>query len=475
MLDEYLDGIVNRISPEAPVPVHLVKRSSITAGGAANVARNIQLAGGEALVLGVCGKDSAADQLRELLRSDGIDIRGVCVDEQRPTVKKTRITAHHQQLVRIDWEEVKPIAPSMQDRLYQILEMESWDVLMLSDYGKGGLPEDFLRKLIKLARSRQKPVLVDPKGRDYDKYSGASLITPNRKEACEALGWENSNEWPAAKLAEELFKRHQIENILVTLGAEGMIGLSGGDGKSQHLPAFTREVFDVSGAGDTVVSIMALGLGSGLDLFASMRLANTAAGRVVEKWGTQPIKRHELIEALEQEAGKQSFGFIPSTRKILSASEAKQSLGPMGRRKQKVVFTNGCFDILHAGHISYLEEARSRGHLLVIGVNTDDSVRRLKGESRPIVPCEHRMRLLAALQCVDFVVAFEEDTPSALIEELMPDVLVKGSDYEVHQIAGAPFVLAAGGRVETIPFVEGLSTSDIVRRIQKSGSQKSEN
>jgi D-beta-D-heptose 7-phosphate kinase/D-beta-D-heptose 1-phosphate adenosyltransferase len=467
ILDEYLDGVVNRISPEAPVPVHLVRNTSITAGGAANVARNIQLAGGHALVIGVCGNDGAADQLKQLLRADRIDIKGVFTDGDRPTVKKTRITANHQQLVRIDWEEVKSISSMMQEELFKHLKGQSWDVLLLSDYGKGGLPQNFLQRLIALARDRQKPVVIDPKGKDYSIYEGATLVTPNRKEAYDALGLDSQVHWAAKDLAEQLYKRYRIENILVTLGPEGMHGLEGSTMASEHLPAVTREVFDVSGAGDTVVSIMALGLGAGEHLFSCMRLANAAAGRVVEKWGTQPITRDELIEALERETTKNSFGFVATATKMMALNDLKAAIGPHGKRKQKVVFTNGCFDLLHAGHISYLEEARSLGHALVIAVNSDRSVRAIKGQSRPIVPCEQRMRLLAALQCVDYVVSFDEETPAQIIKEIMPDVLVKGADYEIHQIVGADVVQAAGGQVERIAFVEGLSTSEIVKRVQE--------
>ena len=464
ILDEYLDGVVNRISPEAPVPVHLVRKSSVTAGGAANVARNIQLAGGQALMIGVCGNDVAAAQLKEILASDGIDIQGIRLDAQRPTIKKTRVTANHQQLVRIDWEEVKAISSDMQDALYKYLESQTFDVLVLSDYGKGGVPPEFLQRLIALGKSRSVPVVIDPKGKDYAMYAGATLITPNRKEACEALGWENSVNWPAKDLATALAKAYSIENILVTLGAEGMLGLNSTSGEFHSLPAKAREVFDVSGAGDTVVSIMALGIGAKASIAEAMHFANAAAGRVVEKWGTQPIYREELIEALKDRA--RNLGFASSAAKIKTLEQLKEAIGQMGRRKKKVVFTNGCFDLLHAGHIAYLEDARAKGDLLVIGVNSDASLRRLKGETRPIIPAAQRMRLLAALEAVDYVVSFDADTPLELIRELMPDVLAKGADYEIHQIVGAEVVMEAGGKVERIPFVPGLSTSDIVRRIQ---------
>lgn len=468
ILDEYLDGVVNRISPEAPVPVHLVRKSNVTAGGAANVARNIQLAGGHALMIGVCGQDSAAAQLKEILSNDGISVEGIRPDPQRPTIKKTRITASHQQLVRIDWEEVKPISSDMQDVLYKHLEKEVFDVLVLSDYGKGGVPPEFVQRLITFGKSKGVPVVVDPKGKDYGMYAGATLVTPNRKEACEALGLDTNINWPAKELATDLAKTYAIENILVTLGAEGMMGLSAKSNEIHALPAKAREVFDVSGAGDTVVSIMALALGAKAKLSEAMHFANVAAGRVVEKWGTQPIYREELLEALTENS--RASGFPSTVSKIKNVEQLKQAIGLQGRRKKKVVFTNGCFDLLHAGHISYLEDARSKGDLLVIGVNSDASLKRLKGDTRPIIPAEQRMRLLAALECVDHVVLFEDDTPATLIKELMPDVLAKGADYEIHQIVGADTVMNAGGRVERIPFVPGLSTSDIVKKIQSKQS-----
>jgi D-beta-D-heptose 7-phosphate kinase/D-beta-D-heptose 1-phosphate adenosyltransferase len=470
ILDEYLDGVVNRISPEAPVPVHLVRSSAVTAGGAANVARNIKLAGGHALMIGVCGRDEAGNQLRDILSNDGVDSSGILSEGDRPTIKKTRITANHQQLVRIDWEEVKSISSKTQDALYAHLEAQKWDVLVLSDYGKGGVPKEFMQRLITLGRSRNAPVVIDPKGKDYAMYAGATLVTPNRKEACEALGWENNVNWPAKEMATELARQYNIDNILVTLGPEGMLGLNSKTGELNQLPAKAREVFDVSGAGDTVVSIMALALGAAVTLGEAMALANAAAGRVVEKWGTQPIYREELIEALADKA--RTVGFRSTASKVKELSQLKHSLGRIGKRKKKVVFSNGCFDLLHAGHITYLEEARGQGDLLVIAVNSDASVRKLKGETRPIVPLAQRMRMLAALECVDYVVAFDEETPAAIIKELMPDVLAKGADYEIHQIVGADTVLEAGGKVERIPFVPGLSTSDIVKRIQSNQGVK---
>ena len=467
ILDEYLDGAVSRISPEAPVPVHLVKNSSVTAGGAANVARNIQLVGGHCSLAGVCGNDGAADQLKQILKKDSVNTKYIQTDFDRPTVRKTRITASHQQLVRIDWEEVKPISTDIQERLLDRLKGIDCDCLVVSDYGKGCLPPRFLKALVSLAKDRDIPVVIDPKGKDYSGYSGANLITPNYKEACEALGLDSTKSWEPETLATSLQEKYGIQNVLVTLGASGMLGLTA-EGGFHRLKAVTREVFDVSGAGDTVVSIMALGMGAGASFSDSMMLANTAAGCVVEKWGTQPIVRQELIDSLSA-SRSHGFGWSATPRKILSLEALKARIVDLREENRKVVFTNGCFDLLHAGHISYLEEARSLGHALVVGVNTDESVRKLKGESRPIVPCDQRMTLLAALECVDFVVGFGEDTPAELISTLVPDVLVKGADYELHEIVGADTVTKAGGTVERISFVDGLSTSEIVSRV-KSGT-----
>ncbi|SMF69445.1 D-glycero-beta-D-manno-heptose 1-phosphate adenylyltransferase [Pseudobacteriovorax antillogorgiicola] len=464
ILDEYLDGSVNRISPEAPVPVHLVQSSTATAGGAANVARNIQLVGGYCSIAGVCGNDGAADQLKQILKADDVDIKNIETDLDRPTVRKTRITANHQQLVRIDWEEVRPISQDLQERLLSRVKELSCDALLVSDYGKGSLPPEFLKQLISYAREQGVPVVVDPKGKDYSGYAGADLITPNYKEACEALGLDSNQNWDPEMLASKLKERFDLKNILVTLGAKGMLGLTA-DGVVHHLAAVKREVFDVSGAGDTVVSIMALAMGSQTGFPEAMRLANLAAGCVVEKWGTQPITKSDLLAALD-ETTRHDFGWHATGRKIMDRASLKNEILNIQDQGRKIVFTNGCFDLLHAGHIAYLEEARSLGHGLVIGVNSDQSVRQLKGESRPIIPCEQRLALLAALECVDYVVSFDEETPAQLIQDLMPDVLVKGADYELHEIVGADTVTAAGGKVERIAFVDGLSTSDIVRRVK---------
>ncbi len=465
MLDEYLDGDVNRISPEAPVPVHLVKKTTLTAGGAANVARNIQLVGAQAILCGVWGDDGAGKDLERILSQDKIDTSLIFTDHERPTIKKTRIAAKNHQLVRIDWEKTHPIGSAIQNELIARLERTQFDVMLLSDYAKGALATEFVTELIELGQKKKVPVLIDPKGHDYARYRGSFLVTPNRKEACEALGLDPLENWPRRELAMKLQEKYGLRNVLITLGAEGMYLLpeKSKSDADHYLPAVAREVFDVSGAGDTVVGVMAVGVGTGLPFAEAMSFANLAAGVVVEKWGTQPIREHELVEAVQTEKGQRTSS---TERKIVDIQGFLNEVGQPHEKRRRIVFTNGCFDILHAGHISYLEKARAEGDLLVIGLNTDASVKRLKGASRPIIPETERSRLLAALAFVDYVIPFGEDTPKQLIEAVAPDVLVKGADYSLDKIVGADFVMARGGEVKQIEFVDGLSTSEIIRRIQ---------
>lgn len=465
MLDEYLEGDVSRISPEAPVPVLLVKRRNQTAGGAANVARNIQMAGGHAELSGVWGKDSAAEDLARILKQDGVGIDLVLSDAERPTIKKTRVTARSQQLVRIDWEKVQPVSASLSEKLLSKLTSRPFQAMILSDYAKGALSESLIGSLLRIANEKKVPVIVDPKGSDYHRYRGAFVVTPNRKEACEALGLDPSEKWDRHHLATQLQKRYQLRHVLITLGAEGMYWLPEAGSKLDpiFLPAVAREVFDVSGAGDTVVAMIALTLASGADVPQAMQIANAAAGRVVEKWGTQPIFKNELKTALHETTQPQS----KTQQKVVTLESLLHAIKGNKDRSSKVVFTNGCFDILHAGHVTYLEQAKALGDTLIVGLNSDQSVRRLKGPSRPIVPEEYRAQLLAALQCVDYVVLFDQDTPKELIDAIIPDILVKGADYEVAQIVGADTVLKNGGRVERMPLVQGFSTTDLIRKVKE--------
>ncbi len=478
ILDEYLDGQVNRISPEAPVPVHLVTNTIHGAGGAANAARNVKLAGGEVHLLSVLSDDEAGRRLCELLKKDAIEIGSMVTVHDRPTVRKTRITSASHQLVRVDWERIHPITQEAQEKLLANLRALEFDALLISDYGKGTLTHNLLSNALELATSRGVPAVVDPKGRDFSKYLRATLITPNRKEACDALGLDPAADHSGEELGRRLQRTFGLKNVLVTMGAKGMVLVPapGADSSQQaaiELPAVAREVYDVSGAGDTVVSIMTLCLGSSAPMAEAMHIANTAAALVVQKWGTQPVRLNELELALRERPDPRKSTY--STKgKIIDRETLRILLKEPTTRGQKVVFTNGCFDILHAGHIAYLEEARSLGAMLVVGVNSDESIKAIKGPTRPFSTLADRMRVLGSLGCVDYVVPFSEETPFEIVKALVPDVLVKGADWDKNAapgakgyIVGTDVVKAAGGRVETIPYPPGLSTSEIAERIRR--------
>lgn len=470
ILDEYLEGEVQRISPEAPVPVHLVKSTIHTAGGAGNSARNIALSGGHVSLFSVWGDDEGAGILKKILSDDGIDLSGVLTADDRPTIRKTRVTAGSQQLLRLDWEKDHDISESLQDRLFELFAAGTFDGVLVSDYGKGALSGHFLEQIFTHCRKHKIPVVVDPKGKDFSRYIGCDLITPNLREACESLGvsvpalaTEN-----AESLAVDIRNKFGLDDVLITMGPQGML-LSP---KNVQLSACfeaprAREVFDVSGAGDTVAAIMTLCRASQVPHTEAVHLANIAAGLVVEKWGTHPVSLDELESALQgSEPVVTTHEFKDTSLKILTKSELMGRLETQDQTRGSVVFTNGCFDILHAGHLSYLEKARSLGGLLIVGVNSDGSVRRLKGDRRPVIPLEQRMRLLAGLSCIDYVVAFDEDTPLQLIEALKPDILVKGADYTEDKIVGAEFVRKSGGKIQRIELVEGVSTTKILESAQ---------
>lgn len=477
ILDEYLEGDVNRISPEAPVPIHNVRSNRIIAGGAANVARNVKLLGGSVSVFGILGKDSSGDFLKEILAKDGINTEGLLSDDDATTIKKTRVSAGKQQLLRIDWEKIVPISEKMQNRLLKIITGQNFDAILISDYGKGGLSDAYLRGILDFALKNNIPVTVDPKGNDFSRYNGASLITPNRKEALWALGYDSLAELEKEDICQDLLKKYQIQNILVTLGAEGMML-----GKNQikenpkktfhYLSAEKREVYDVSGAGDTVIAVMTLVMGAKFSLEKGMYWANKAAGLECEKWGTYPISSEELVAAATLE---KSTSFKDTKEKFISLKDFVSKKNQWNQRDIKIVFTNGCFDLLHSGHVSYLEEARKLGDILVIGINSDSSIKKIKGNLRPIQPLNHRSRVLSALSCVDFVIPFDEDTPLNLIKKISPNILVKGSDYTVEQIIGNKEVLNSGGTVETIPLIEGQSTSTLIQKIIDQDKQNPDN
>lgn len=460
MLDEYLDGQVERISPEAPVPVHSVQDRWFSAGGAANVAQNIKLAGGKARLCSVVGDDQAAEHLTSILQANAIDTAGLLKTEYRKTTKKTRVYAHNQQVLRLDREEAAPLTKSEQELVCEIVHKAPFDVLLLSDYGKGILlPAEFVAKLISLAQAKHRRVVVDPKGEDFRKYAHADLITPNQTEARFALGLKDEN-YRGEQLGRKLQRKFQLRgNVLVTMGAQGMVYVP----SDPHQPAITkqtraREVFDVSGAGDTVAALMALSLASSISIPDALEIANHGAGIVVEKRGTQAVTAAELGKSLAHKR-------FSTADKIIDPRHIAATVEKVRVRGKKVVFTNGCFDILHAGHLNFLEEACSTGDLLVVGVNSDASVSHLKGPNRPIIPLQARMRLIAGLSCVDLVTHFDNLTPAKLIAQIEPDVLLKGADWKEADIAGADTVIKKGGTVATIPLLTGHSTSAIIAKI----------
>ncbi len=451
MLDRYWTGDTQRISPEAPVPVVRVRGVEERAGGAGNVALNIAALGGQAVVLGLVGDDEAGASVGRLLsQTPGIE---TCL-ERRPdlrTITKLRVLSRHQQLLRLDFEEPERVAgDAMPGLLAQVLERV--DLIVLSDYAKGALSESVA--LIGAARAAGKPVLVDPKSPDFSRYRGATLVTPNLAEFCAVVGHVATD----AELAERgmrVMDEHQLGALLVTRGEHGMTLLRP-DQPPVHIPAQAREVFDVTGAGDTVIGTLGLALAAGMELEAAARLANLAAGIVVGRLGAATVTPAQLRRALRFEQGE---------RKVVDQAALLQLVADARAHGETVVMTNGCFDLLHAGHVAYLQAAANLGRRLVVAVNDDDSVRRLKGEPRPINALDERMAVLAALGCVDWVVPFSEDTPERLICEVRPEVLVKGADYEGKPVAGA----GCAGRLELIPLIPGCSTSDILRRSDSNG------
>jgi D-beta-D-heptose 7-phosphate kinase/D-beta-D-heptose 1-phosphate adenosyltransferase len=454
MLDRYWHGATSRISPEAPVPVVHVGQSEERAGGAANVALNIAALGAQARLLGVTGADEPAASLEALLTGAGIEcgfqkIAGI------PTVTKLRVISRHQQLIRLDFED--GFATFDAARLLESYRqgLEHCDVVVLSDYGKGTLAQ--VEQMIEMARAAGKPVLVDPKAQDFSRYDGATLITPNMAEF-ELVAGACGDERTLVETGGRLLEQHNLDALLITRGEHGMTLLRR-DAAEFHLPTQAREVFDVTGAGDTVISVLAAALAAGEELPAATALANLAAGIVVGKLGTASVSVPELRRAahLGQDAG---FGEMNEAQLQIAAEDARS-------HGERIVMTNGCFDILHAGHVAYLAAARRLGDRLIVAVNDDASVQRLKGQGRPVNPVDRRMAVLAALGSVDWVVPFSEDTPERLICEIQPDLLVKGGDYRPEEIAGHDCVKRHGGDVVVLGFEDGCSTSGIIDTIRK--------
>ncbi|WGE36454.1 bifunctional D-glycero-beta-D-manno-heptose-7-phosphate kinase/D-glycero-beta-D-manno-heptose 1-phosphate adenylyltransferase HldE [Actinobacillus genomosp. 1] len=455
MLDRYWFGATNRISPEAPVPVVKVQDIEERAGGAANVAMNIASLGVPVALHGLIGQDDAGRALDKLLNSHNIQNHCVALDSH-PTITKLRILSRHQQLLRLDFEEGFHHVAS--DSLLAKLEKEitAYGALILSDYGKGTL--ESVQQMIQLARKAGVPTLIDPKGTDFERYRGATLLTPNMSEF-EAVVGHCKDDDEIVEKGLKLIADFELTALLVTRSEKGMTLLRPNQAPF-HLPTQAKEVYDVTGAGDTVISVLATAIADGRPYEEACYLANAAAGVVVGKLGTSTVTPTELENAIHH---REETGFG-----ILAEDELKRAVEQAKQRGEKIVMTNGCFDILHPGHVSYLENARKLGDRLIVAVNTDESVKRLKGESRPINDLNARMAVLAGLASVDWVVPFAEDTPQRLIGEILPNLLVKGGDYKPEEIAGSQEVWANGGEVKVLNFENGCSTTNVIKKIQAS-------
>jgi D-beta-D-heptose 7-phosphate kinase/D-beta-D-heptose 1-phosphate adenosyltransferase len=453
MLDEYWFGDTARISPEAPVPVVRARSAEQRPGGAANVALNVAALGARSTLAGVIGQDERGAQLVRVLEERGVRCE-LFRSPQLPTIHKLRVLARSQQLLRIDAEQSLQACADEFGSLYARLVKQA-DVVILSDYAKGTLCR--VEELIAAARAANIPVLIDPKGTDFKRYRGAYALTPNRSEF-EAVAGRSTDETELLRKGAALRAELDLDLLLVTRGEQGMT-LFEQDAEPLTLPTRAREVFDVTGAGDTVIALLGAGVAAGLAPADAAALANLGAGIVVGKIGAASASRSELQRALHAQ-GSGGRGLVDVPELVALVAEAKA-------RGERVVFTNGCFDILHAGHVSYLEEAKSCGDRLIVAVNDDDSVSRLKGASRPVNSLADRMAVLAGLASVDWVVPFSDDTPAELIAKIVPDVLVKGGDYRVEQIAGGDTVLKNGGEVRVLGFKPGRSTSALIEALRR--------
>ena len=456
MLDRYWHGSASRVSPEAPVPVVQVINREDRPGGAGNVALNIAALGSAVRLVGVVGDDETGLELLSRLKAAGVYC-DFLQSEEKPTITKLRIISQHQQLIRLDFEKAFEASDiiGLQDKAKSLVDDSQ--VMVLSDYGKGALHD--IIDLIDLGRSRNIPIIVDPKGSEFTKYRGATLITPNLTEF-EAVVGGSDNEDELVNKGLRLVRELNLEAILITRGEHGMT-LIRPDSPELHLPARAQEVFDVTGAGDTVISVLAASMAAGDGLADATALANLAAGLVVGKLGTAAISGPELRRAMlaDQNSG----------RGVMTAEQLQIVVQDAKAHGEKIIFTNGCFDIIHAGHVGYLAEAKRLGDRLVVAINDDDSAHRLKGSGRPINPVERRMAVLAGLEAVDWVISFSEDTPEPLLESLQPEVLVKGGDYTMDQVVGGSYVESYGGMVRVLEFLDNCSTSAIMEKMKEVG------
>jgi D-beta-D-heptose 7-phosphate kinase / D-beta-D-heptose 1-phosphate adenosyltransferase len=463
MLDCWVYGQVDRISPEAPIPVLKIDPAlqRWTLGGASNVAENIAALGAKAILVGVTGADAAAEQMARLTAENSRFEAVLIPDPSRPTTVKTRYIAHGQQLLRADQESSAPlddIAAAAVLAAYRARLAEA-DIVILSDYAKGVLSDAVLAGAIAAARDAGIPIVADPKRLDFSAYRGVTMLKPNRLEASRATGIDCGDDASAEAAGRQALAAADAQAILLTRGAQGLSVIPA-EGEALHLPALARRVFDVSGAGDTTIAAFAVALAGGADLADAARLANIAAGLVVAKPGTATISRDELAEALHVD------DLLATDRKILVVDQAVRRIAEWRSRGLKIGFTNGCFDLIHPGHVALLTRARATCDRLVVGLNTDTSIKRLKGPERPIQNEGARATVMASIGAVDLVVPFAEDTPMRLIEAIRPDVLIKGADYTIDQVVGAELVQSYGGRVALVPLEQGQSTTRTIAKIR---------
>ncbi len=464
MLDVYLFGDANRISPEAPVPILKVSGENLSLGGAANVANNLRSLGASVEIFGVVGRDAGGENLKALLKQIKIDSSGIISDSKTTTTTKKRLIAENQQIARIDIEEASPIADELKDRIIESISnsvaLNKPDGIIISDYAKGVITKELSNEIIQLARRNEIFVCVDPKGRDFDKYKGANVITPNQKETEDLCGFQIEDYSSLKRAVEIVVNQTGVEGILITRGKDGISFYFKGTHEIKTVHSDAREVFDVTGAGDTVVSSFTLSYLASRSWEDSVRIANYSAGIVVGRIGTSTVTRKELEERLKN--GKNQTGNKISSRALLS-----NAISQLKHEGKRIVFTNGCFDLLHIGHLQLLKQAKALGDILVVGVNNDESVKKLKGNERPLTGESSRANIVAALDCVDYVSVFEEDTPLELIKALKPDIIVKGGDYSIETVVGRDFVESYGGTVCIVPLLEEISTSQLIDKIRK--------
>jgi D-beta-D-heptose 7-phosphate kinase/D-beta-D-heptose 1-phosphate adenosyltransferase len=462
ILDRYQHGATERISPEAPIVVLAATREEHRLGGCGNVAANLAALGAVVDCVAVVGDDEAAARVRALLTEVGLSTNGLVVDRSRPTIRKTRVVAQNQQLLRIDEEQVRPLSAEVESALVQRIEaaVGRADIVVVSDYGKGVLTDGVLERLCR--RETGPRVIVDPKGRQYARYRGATLLTPNKLEAETATGIALDGDDGIRRAAMALCEMAGLHAAIITLGARGMYCSLADGSREWSIPATARSVYDVTGAGDTVIATLAFALAAEADLETAMRLATAAAGVKVQRFGVVAVTPQEIEAALHDAS--------PASGKVVQRAELLHRLAAERGAGRRIVFTNGCFDVLHVGHLEYLQDARALGDVLVLGVNDDAGVRRLKGAGRPVNRVADRVALLAGLECVSLVTVFGEDTPLELIRAVTPDVLVKGADWADKGVVGQEWVEQHGGRVVLARVREGHSTTATLARLSAAGA-----